>query len=209
MSRYVLALDHGTSGIKAAIVSERGAVVDFAFAPTPIYMLAGGGAEQDPDDWWNAVASTARQLITRAAVPPEQIDALCVSSTFSTTVAVDRNGNHLGNALTWMDARGAPYVQRVMRGFPSLLGYNVRKAWTWISKTAGAPSLSGKDDAAHVLFWKYGRPEVYATARVFLPSKDYLNLRLTGQCAASFDSMHLFWVTDAETFPVPSRVMAL
>ncbi len=197
MSRYVLALDHGTSGIKAAIVSERGAVADFAFAPTPISMLAGGGAEQDPDDWWNAIASAVRQLVTRAAVPPEQIDALCVSSTFSTTVAVDGDSHHLGNALTWMDARGAPYVQRLMGGFPSLLGYNVRKVWTWISKTGGAPSLSGKDDAAHVLFWKYARPEVYAAARVFLPSKDYLNLRLTGQCAASFDSMHLFWVTDA------------
>ncbi|MCE5274707.1 MAG: FGGY-family carbohydrate kinase, partial [Deltaproteobacteria bacterium] len=37
---------------------------------------------------------------------------------------------------------------------------------------------------------------VYEKTFMFLPSKDYLNLRLTGRFAASYDSMHLFWVTD-------------
>jgi xylulokinase len=31
---------------------------------------------------------------------------------------------------------------------------------------------------------------------MFLPSKDYLNLKLTGKFAASYDSMQLFWVSD-------------
>ena len=39
-------------------------------------------------------------------------------------------------------------------------------------------------------------PEVYAKTHMFLPSKDYLNLRLTGRFAASYDSIMLFWVTD-------------
>jgi len=197
MNHHVLAIDHGTSGIKAAIVSARGVVVDADFEATPIYFIEGGGAEQNPADWWSALLKTARRLVDRHTELADQISAVCVSSTFSTTVAVDRHGAHLGNALTWMDARGAPHVRRLMKGFPSLLGYNLIKAWKWISRSAGAPSLSGKDDAAHVLFWKYERPEVYAQAGVFLPSKDYLNLRLTGRCAASYDSMHLFWVTDA------------
>jgi xylulokinase len=197
MDQHVLAIDHGTSGIKAAIVSARGVVVDSDFEATPIQFIEGGGAEQDPEDWWSALLKASRRLIDRHTELVDQIGAVCVSSTFSTTVAVDRNGQHLGNALTWMDSRGAPYVRRVMSGFPSLLGYNLPKAWKWISRTAGAPTVSGKDDAAHVLFWKYAQPEVYARTHVFLGSKDYLNLRLTGKCAASYDSMHLFWVTDA------------
>lgn len=197
VTHHVLAIDHGTSGIKAAIVSARGVVVDSDFEATPMHFTEGGGAEQDPEDWWNALLKTSRRLTDRNPGLAGQIAALCVSSTFSTTVAVDRSGAHLGNALTWMDSRGAPYVRRLMRGFPRLLGYNLPKTWTWISRTAGAPSLSGKDDAAHVLFWKYAQPDLYARADVFLPSKDYLNLRLTGRCAASYDAMHLFWVTDA------------
>jgi len=196
MDPYVLAIDHGTSGIKAAIVSARGEVRDFEFAATPIRFLAGGGAEQDPEDWWTALVSAARLLIQRATVPAAAIRAVAVSSTFSTTVAVDDSGVPVLPAITWMDTRGGPHIRRVAGGFPSLLGYNLPRAWKWISRTAGAPSLSGKDDAAHVLLVQRQWPDLYRRTRVFLPSKDYLNLRLTGKTAASFDSMHLFWVTD-------------
>jgi len=192
----VLAIDHGTSGIKAALVTARGEVVAFEFAPTAIRFLEGGGAEQDPDDWWQALLSAAGRLVGRSVVPPATITAVCVSSTFSTTVAVDRDGRHLLPALTWMDARGAPYVRQAMRGFPSIMGYGLANAVRWLRRTAGAPSFSGKDDAAHVLLVKHAWPDVYARTHCFLPSKDYLNLRLTGELASSFDAMHLFWVSD-------------
>ena len=39
-------------------------------------------------------------------------------------------------------------------------------------------------------------PDVYAATTTFLEPKDYLNLRLTGKQAASFDSIALHWVTD-------------
>lgn len=193
---HVLAIDHGTSGIKAALVSADGKVADFEFAPTPIHLLPGGGAEQDPDDWWNALLGAGGRLVRRGRVAASDVRAACVSSTFSSTVAVDRDGRVLGRALTWMDSRGAPYVRRAVGGFPSLLGYNLPRAFQWLSRTAGAPSLTGKDDAAHALYIQHAHPELYARTRFFLPSKDYLNLRLTGEVAASFDSVHLFWVTD-------------
>ena len=197
MEPHILAIDHGTSGMKAAVVSARGEVKGFEIEPTPIYFLPGGGAEQDPEDWWQALLTAARRVVGRGMVPAEAIAAMCVSSTFSSTVAVDRDGRHLMRSLTWMDGRGAPYVQRVVGGFPSALGYNLPRAWKWLRRTAGVPSLSGKDDAAHVLFMQHELPAIYDRTYCVLPSKDYLNPRLTGAIAASYDSMHLFWVTDA------------
>jgi xylulokinase len=194
--KYILAFDHGTSGVKTSIISARGEVVASDFEKTPIYFLPGGGAEQDPQDWWNAALATSKRLVRKGVVPAGDIVAVCVSSTFSSTVAVDKDGNHLGNSLTWMDSRGAPYVQKAMSGFPNVMGYGLFKVMTWVKKTAGAPSLSGKDDIAHVLLWKHEFPDTYKKSYMFLPSKDYLNLRLTGQFAASYDSMQLFWVTD-------------
>ncbi|MBI5115524.1 FGGY-family carbohydrate kinase [Candidatus Poribacteria bacterium] len=194
--KYILAFDHGTSGVKTSIISTRGEVVASDFEKTPIYFLPDGGAEQDPLDWWNAALATSKRLARKGVVPAQEIVAVCVSSTFSSTVAVDRDGNHLGNSLTWMDSRGAPYVQKAMSGFPNVMGYGLFKVMTWVKKTAGAPSLSGKDDIAHVLLWKHEFPDIYKKTHMFLPSKDYLNLRLTGQFAASYDSMQLFWVTD-------------
>lgn len=193
---YILAIDHGTSGIKAAIVSVYGEIIDFEFEATPIHYLPGGGAEQDPADWWHALIAAAARLIGRARVNPQTILAIAVSSTFSTTVAVDKTGRPLMNALTWMDSRGAPYVQRLMRGFPSIDGYGLRKLLKWLPKTGGGPTLSGKDDIAHVLFIKHAYSYIYEKTHLFLPSKDYLNFRLTGRFAASHDSMQLFWVSD-------------
>ncbi len=194
--QYILAIDHGTSGIKASIVSTRGRVEGSDFYRTPICFLPGGGAEQDPCHWWDGLCATAKRLVGRRIVDPGDIIAVCVSSTFSSTVAVDEHGNHLMNSLTWMDSRGAPYVKRLMKGFPSIMGYGLPKILRWLPKTAGGPTLSGKDDIAHVLLIKHEFPEVYEKTHMFLPSKDYLNLRLTGQFAASYDSIQLFWLTD-------------
>jgi xylulokinase len=196
MEAIILAVDHGTSGVKTALVSESGKVIDNAFEKTPIHFFGGGAAEQDPDDWWKALVVTTRTLLSRNAKLKNRIEAVCVSSTFSSTVAVDERGHHLMNCMTWMDSRGAPYVQELTRGFPSVAGYGLGMLRKWIPKTAGGPTRSGKDDIAHVLFIKNEMPDIYDRTHKFLPSKDYFNLRLTGEFAASFDSIQLFWVTD-------------
>ncbi len=192
----ILAVDHGTSGVKTALVTASGKIIDNAFEKTPIHFFPGGGAEQDPDDWWNALVATTKTLLAKNPKVKKRIMALCVSSTFSSTVAVDESGHHLMNCLTWMDSRGAPYVKKIVRGFPNVAGYGLNMMRKWIPKTAGGPTLSGKDDIAHVLFIQNQMPDIYARTHMFLPSKDYFNLRLTGKFAASYDSIQLFWVTD-------------
>lgn len=193
---YVLAVDHGTSGCKTALVSVDGRVVGFEFEPVATHYRGGGVAEQDPDDWWRALLASGRRLVDRAAVPRDDIVAVACSSTFSTTVAVDADGHHLGPALTWLDARGAPHVRRAMRGLVNVEGYGLSRLLLWVTRAGGGPTLSGKDDIAHVLYWQHEEPDTYRRAAAFLGSKDYLNLRLTGKVAASYDSMALFWVTD-------------
>ena len=46
---HVLAIDLGTGGPKAALVDRSGRIVAHEFEPTPLELLGGGGAEQDPD----------------------------------------------------------------------------------------------------------------------------------------------------------------
>jgi xylulokinase len=195
-SKYILAIDHGTSGLKTTIMSVHGQCIDFAFEPTPIHFLPDGGAEQDPDDWWRATLLTCKRLVQKNVVPAQQIVAICVSSTFSSTVAVDRDGNPLMNSLTWMDSRGAPHVKRLVGGILEIEGYGLSNIVRWLPRTGGAPTLSGKDDIAHVLFIKHEIPEIYEKTYMFLGSKDYLNLKLTGEFASSPDSMMLFWVVN-------------
>lgn len=191
---YIIAIDHGSSAVKSAIVSVHGEIVDAESRAVSTYFFPNGGAEQDPEEWWRAAISTIQCLLQKRSVPSESIAAIICSSTFSSTVAVDVHGRSLGRALTWMDSRGAPYVRDVMSGFPSIQGYNLFKLFRWIRKSAGGPQLSGKDDAAHLLWWKHACPDLYRKIFMVLGSKDYFNLRLTGRFAASFDAMTLFWL---------------
>ncbi len=195
-ARYILAIDHGTSGVKAAIVSTHGQVVDWDYQPTSIQFFPNGGAEQDPAEWWRSLVLASQRVLHRQSSLAGAIAAVSVSSTFSSTIAVDRNGHPLMNALTWMDSRGARYIHDIMHGLPSVGGYGLAQILRWVSVTGGGPALSGKDDIAHVLFIKYEHPDIYGRTFKFLGSKDYLNLRLTGEFAAAPDSITLFWVTD-------------
>lgn len=194
--KYVLAVDLGTSGPKTALISIHGEVVTDAFEETPVILLPGGGAEQDPEGWWKAIMSTAKQVLARRLVPADDIIAVSVTTQWSGTVPVDGNGRHLMNAVIWMDSRGAEPLKEKLNGFPRFEGYPLRQVLTWLRLTGGAPALSGKDSISHIVWIQKNCPDIYRDTYKFLEPKDYINMRLTGRFAATFDSILLHWVTD-------------
>jgi len=194
--KYILAIDLGTSALKVALVSLDGEIVASATEPMGVTLLAGGGAEQDPDDWWNAIVRTSQSVLAKNPELAADVVAVSSSAQWSGTVAVDREGNHVAPAVIWMDSRGGRYIKRITGGWIEIEGYGLTRLWKWVRLTGGAPGHAGKDPIAHILFLKHERPEVYARTYKFLEPKDYLNLRLTGRFAASYDSIILHWVTD-------------
>jgi xylulokinase len=195
-AKLILAIDLGTSGPKVALVSTGGAILASDAQETSQTFLPDGGAEQDPQQWWSAIVRAARKVMDQKAARPEAVAAVSCTSQYSTTVAVDRQGQPLMNAVSWMDTRGARAVQEVIRGWPAFQGYGLRKLWKWIRLTGGAPARSGKDSLAHILYIRRERPDVYRATHKFLEPKDYLNYQLTGRFAATYDSINLHWLTD-------------
>ena len=192
---HVLAIDLGTSGPKVALVSTRGKVVARATASVPLLLLDGGGAEQDPHAWWDAIVEAVRQSV--AASPSTEIAAVSVTTQWSGTVAIDAAGDPIGNAIIWMDSRGARYLEELTApGRIKIQGFDPRRARRWVAYTGGAPSGAGKDPIAHILYLRNERPDVYSATSTFLEPKDYINLRLTGRTVASYDSIALHWLTD-------------
>lgn len=194
--RYVLAIDLGTSGPKVAAVTTDGEVLGGETHPTELKLLPGGGAEQDPEDWWRAIVAATRALHERGLVDPARYEAVCVTAQWAGTVAVDEDGTPLHDAIIWMDSRGAKYIDDITGGLLKVEGYAARKLLKWIRRTGGAPSLVGKEPLSHLLYLQHERPEVYRRAAKFLEPKDWLNARLTGAMTATFDSIALHWVTD-------------
>ncbi len=195
-SKHILAVDLGTGGPKVALVSTDGEIAGHEIEKTGVQLLPNGGAEQDPDDWWRAITTAAKRLLARNLVPPESIVGIALTTQWMGTVAVDRAGRPLMNAVIWMDSRGARYAKRITRGAVSVGGYGALKLREWIKYTGGVPSRTGKDSLGHILFIQNERPDVYRDTYKFLEPVDYLNMRLTGQFAASYDTITGHWLTD-------------
>jgi xylulokinase len=194
--KYILAIDHGTGGPKCAIVSTHGDVLEWAFQEVPLYVEKGGGVEQDPDEWWSAIMKTAKKVIDSGCVPVDDIVGICNTSQWSGTIPLDKDGNHLTNAIIWMDTRGAPYIEKFYKGLFQVGGMNVFKALKFVKRSGGAPTLSGKDPVAHIFWLKNEHPDIYEKTYKFLEPQDYINLRLTGKFASSNTTMGIHWLTD-------------
>ena len=195
-TRYVLALDLGSGGPKAAIVSDSGQVIASAVEKTSTYFLPGGGAEQDPEEWWKGAKKAACKAIYDAGVPADKIVAVACDSQWSVVVPVDEQGEPLMRAVHWLDHRGGPYNRKIASGFPSIQGYGLSKLLKWIRLTGFPPTHSGADSLGHVLFIKNERPEIYARTYKFLEPMDYLVSRLTGKITATQKTMAPFMIVD-------------
>lgn len=193
---HVLAIDMGSGAVKAALVSRGGEVHAAAIRQIDTFMLEDGGAEQDPEQWWSAVTSAAREALASSALDPDDVIAIKCVTQWAVTVPVDADGRALARAVSWMDTRGGPHVRRLVGGPVRIEGYAPLKLRRWIKLTGGAPVRSGIDGLGHILFFKHEQPDVYAATHKFLEPMDYLNLRLTGRIAASPGSMFPYWVTD-------------
>lgn len=195
-NKYILAIDLGTSGAKVGLFSTYGEAVGWETEPVPLYLLPNGGAEQDADEWWRAIAIASKRLLAKSLVPRDDVVAVCSSTHGYGTVPVDRAGNCLARAMIWLDTRGAEYTRKLAHGLVNIDGYDLVKLLRWIDLTGGAPFLSGKDELAHMLFIKHEFPEVYRNTYKFLDVLDHVNLRLTGKFVTTGDSVVARWVTD-------------
>ncbi|HEV2636965.1 MAG TPA: FGGY-family carbohydrate kinase [Actinocrinis sp.] len=197
-ARYVLGVDLGTGGPKVAVADTAGTLLGHEAERVAVRFLPGGGAEQDPDDWWTAVAAATARLLARLDLPAERIAALCFSAQWGGTVPVDADGVATHPAVIWMDSRGAAHSRRIAGGGITVpgTGYNARKLRRWLSRTGGAPTLTGKDPVGQSHFLRTERPEAYAAARWLLDVPEYLTMRATGRAVAAYDTAVLRWCTD-------------
>jgi glycerol kinase len=100
---HVLAIDQGTSGTKAIVVDERGAVLAIAEVELRPAYLPGGGVEQDPEALFGSVITAGRRALEQAGVTA---DAVALANQGETVLAWDRaTGRPLTPAIVWQDRR--------------------------------------------------------------------------------------------------------
>ena len=173
--RYILAHDLGTTGNKASLFDEEGALLGSAFAAYETAYPQPNWAEQNPEDWWRAVCDTSRRLISETGVDPAAIAAIGFSGQMMGMVAIDAQGKVLRSCIIWADQRAqeqADYIATTCGG-------------DQIYRTAGhraSPAYS----APKILWLRDNQPEIFNRASCFLQPKDYVVYRLTGVTATDY-----------------------
>ena len=108
----VIAIDAGTTGVRAFAVDEQGAPVGWSYQEFPQHFPRPGWVEHDADDILAAVRSTLADLVPRLGDTP--IAAIGITNQRETLVAWDTSTGHpVHRALVWQDRRGAQECDRL------------------------------------------------------------------------------------------------
>ncbi len=101
MASYVIAHDLGTTGNKATLYDREGALVGASFHAYDTGYAHTGWAEQNPNDWWEAVRLSTRRLLSEAGVRNDDIACITFSGQMMGAVPLDREARPLRSAIIW------------------------------------------------------------------------------------------------------------
>ncbi|MEV4098982.1 FGGY family carbohydrate kinase [Nonomuraea sp. NPDC049649] len=109
MSAWV-GIDLGTQSVRAMAVDPEGRVLGAAVRPLTS-RRDGVRHEQDPEEWWEALAAAAQEALRE--VPAGRIEGVAVDATSGTILLTAPDGTPLTPALMYDDRRAAELVDRV------------------------------------------------------------------------------------------------
>jgi len=171
----IVAHDLGTTGNKASLHTDHGELVSSVTVRYPTTFAAGGVAEQDPADWWQAVCAATRQLLSRTGVAADEVVAMGFSAQMMGAVLLDAACEPVRPAMIWADHRSTAEADRLnetvgARHAYRTLGHRVHPTYS----------------LTKVLWVRDHEPDVFARVRHVCLTKDYVVLRMTGQLLTDY-----------------------
>ena len=124
MAKYLISHDLGTSSNKASLFSTEGELIKSHTVPYEVHFFHKNYAEQDPEEWWQAVCQATREIVK--GIDPSEVLAVSFSSQMQACIVVDREGKALRPAMIWADHRAekqAEYLEEKI-GFDRMYEIN-------------------------------------------------------------------------------------
>jgi glycerol kinase len=100
MSRYILALDQGTTSSRAILFDHGGRAAAAAQQEFPQIFPQPGHVEHDPEDIWRTQLDTARAALTQVGATASDVAAIGVTNQRETTVLWERGTGRPGANAT-------------------------------------------------------------------------------------------------------------
>ncbi|MCR4909419.1 MAG: FGGY-family carbohydrate kinase [Lachnospiraceae bacterium] len=170
MGRLLLGIDIGTSSCKVAVFDGDGHVLAQANKTYEVYYPDQGWVEQDPREWWEAIAEGIRSVLSEEGVSAGDIAGIGVDGQSWSAIPVDRFGRVLSNTPIWMDTRAREICERVKQEIGEDEIFNV-------AGNDFLPSYS----TPKMLWFKEKKPEIFENTVYFLQSNAFIVYCLTGE----------------------------
>ncbi len=181
---YLVGIDFGTGGVRVGIFDGEGTPLTFSGVEFDTAYPRPGMAEQDPDEWWEALVQAMGQAVREAGVPSEELAGISVDATSSTVVVLDDEGRQLRPAIMWMDVRSSEQARRIAESDDPALKYN------------GFGPVSAEWGLPKAMWLRDNEPETYQAAAHVCECVDWLIHRLTGEWVFSLDVASSKWYYD-------------
>ena len=117
MTKYVLAIDQGTTSSRAILFDRDFHAIATAQQEFPQHFPDSGWVEHDCGDIWNTVLESCRKAMKQAGAAAGDIAAIGITNQRETTVVWDRRtGEPIHRAIVWQDRRTASICERLRNG---------------------------------------------------------------------------------------------
>ena len=187
--KYALAYDIGTTGVKTCLfeIGDQIKLIADANEGYELYILPDGGAEQDPNEWWEAMRNTTAAVFSKTNVKPEQVDGISFCSQAQGLVLVDKDGLPVRRAMSYMDQRAREERKQLMAHGIQIAGASIPKLLISLAKT-GAVAASVKDPVFKYNWVKNNESDNFEKVHKWLDVKEALIARMTGKFIMTEDS---------------------
>lgn len=149
--KYILSIDQSTSGTKALLLDETGALAGRADVPHRQMIDQQGWVSHDPMEIYRNTITVTRDLLDSTRADPASIVAMGISNQRETALIWDRDtGEPVADAVVWQCGRAQPICDRLeshaeairQRTGLRLSPYFPAAKWAWILENT--PGLSGR-----------------------------------------------------------------
>jgi erythritol kinase len=168
----IIAIDAGTSVLKAVAFDLAGRQIAVASLPNEYVAGTGGAVEQDMGRTWNDCCAVLRCLGETLGDARRDVAAIAVTGQGDGTWLVDRGGHPVAPAWLWLDSRAAGIVEE-------LAAAGVRHR---LYRFTGC-GLNACNQSVQLLWLERHRPALLDRATTAQHCKDWLYFKLTGERA--------------------------
>ena len=165
-----IGIDLGSTNIKAAIYDRDLTLISRQSRPVT-YLRSSEFVEFDAKEYYQQLAELIRAMMDEY---PGEIAQIAFTGQAETLVVLDKEGEPLLNAISWMDERSREECKMLEKQFPQEL----------CERITGQQAVLPTWPATKILWLKRNRPELFEKAACYMLLKDYIVYCLTGKQTA-------------------------